>query len=571
MGANEAAGFPKDLSALSINELTALQASTLSSFNDLAGIDDIDDAGVAQLETYANQLEALEAAIAVAEKLAKSPANRAAQIKNRVAFAAKTNTAPEETEDDSETDETDEGEGGDDAPTTPPATTVEAASNVTQKKTPSLAAAQARAPHIPDTNSAGSGLVITAAAPRYGLPTGSRFGSLDDLVSATQNHAKAQVVTAGSPQFLTVATINNDFEHVVDGQGTSVRDMEYMLQQLRSPEKQDALIAAGGWCAPSEIKYDFFNVTCEDGMIDLPTFGVQRGGIQFPVSPSLADVFTGSFTNATNPWLWQEIDDIAAATGTGGNPSKPCVRVTCPTFDEVRLECYGICLTAGNLTDAAYPEATRNHLSLLMSAHFHAMNQRYIQRMVALSSAAVTGAVGSGTAILADAPAAVALAAQDYRTRYGMCDDDVLEVVFPRWVKDAMRVDHLRRTGFWEGELTDAQINALFAAFRVRVQWVADWQVRTNGLFGASSAVSDWPANVTFMIYAAGTFVRGNGLTLDLGVVRDSVLNATNDHTAAWTEECHLIARYGHESRQYTIPVCVAGRTGANDIVCANV
>jgi hypothetical protein len=63
------------------------------------------------------------------------------------------------------------------------------------------------------------------------------------------------------------------------------------------------------------------------------------------------------------------------------------------------------------------------------------------------------------------------------------------------------------------------------------------------------------------MIYAAGTFIKGNGLRLDLGVVRDSTLNETNDFTAAWSEECHLVAKVGHESRRYTIALNVAGDT----------
>jgi hypothetical protein len=72
-----------------------------------------------------------------------------------------------------------------------------------------------------------------------------------------------------------------------------------------------------------------------------------------------------------------------------------------------------------------------------------------------------------------------------------------------------------------------------------------------------------WPTTVDFLIYAAGTFIHGNGLSLDLGVIRDSVLNETNDHTAAWSEECHLVARVGHESRRYTVPFNVKGSTGA--------
>lgn len=539
--------FPEDLGALSIEELTSLQARANTTFDVLAANETPSADDVAELERIAAGIEAITPLVN-ARRADAARGSVSAQRKT-AAPVTPTPTTPEDTAmaSTSSTDAT---------------SSVVAAS----LRKPSLATVRELAPQI-GPNVTGNDLVITAAAPRYGLPTGSRFGDLDSLVSAFQNHAKAQVVTSGVPQFLTVASIANKFSHEIDGQGTSLRDFEYMANSLRSEVDQDALVAGGGWCSPSEIRYNFFNITCEDGMIDLPTFGVQRGGVQFPVSPSLADVFTGTFTNATNPWLWTEADDILTVTGT---PDKPCVRVTCPTFTERRLECYGICLTAGNLTDAAYPEATRNHLSLLMSAHYHAMNQRYIQTMVSLSSA-ITSLAISGTGILADAPAAVGLAAQDYRTRYGMCDDDVLEVVFPRWVKDAMRVDHLRRTGFWEGAIADADINALFARFRVRVQWVSDWQVRASGLPGFSSNLTDWPGTVDFMIYAAGTFMLGNGMSLDLGVVRDSVLNASNDHTAAWTEECHLIAKYGHESRQYRIPVCVAGRTGAANITCSDV
>lgn len=523
--------FPEDLAALSSDELVSLQTRANAEFDVLSNVDEasITDAQITRMEALATGIEA----IASIQKVQR-------------ATAAKSTVSAQRVQPDVETKMTSQ--------------TVAAG-----LKSVSLASVQDRAPQVqPATNDS---LVITAAAPRYGLPTGSRFNDLDQLVSAFQNHSKAQVVTSGVPQFLTVATIANEFDHVIDGQGTSLRDFEAMAKSLRTSDRVESLVAGGGWCAPSEIRYDFFNITCEDGMIDLPTFGVQRGGIQHPVSPSLADVFTGSFTNATNPWLWTEQDDILTVTGT---PNKPCVRVICPTFTERRLECYGVCLTAGNLTDSAYPEATRNHLALLMAAHFHAANQRYIATMASLSTAVATMAI-SGTGIFADAPAAVALAAQDYRTRYGMCDDDVLEVVFPRWVRDAMRVDFLRRTGFWEGELTNAQIDALFLSFRVRVQWVQDWQVRATGQPGASTAITDWPGVVDFMIYAAGTFMRGNGMTLDLGVVRDSVLNAENDHTASWSEECHLIARFGHESRLFRIPVCVAGRTGAADIACTDV
>lgn len=422
-------------------------------------------------------------------------------------------------------------------------------------------------------------LAVTASVDIPGVARGEGVDSLDRMVDIFQRKAKSMPVTSGNPNNQLVASIRNEFEHVIDDR-SSPGQVEELIRHITSPEKKDALVAAGGWCAPSEIRYDFFNIACEDGLIDLPTFGVSRGGIQFPVSPSLADVFSGTafggfsvpFSVTSNPWLWTEASDIAAVTGS---PTKPCIRVPCPDFDEERLECYGICLTAGNLTDDAYPEATRNFLRLLMAAHAHAVNGRLISLMVARSEAAIdTGSFAvTGQPVYQQVYGGLSLATVDYRARYGMCQDDVLEVVAPFWVKDVIRADLAWRNGTEARQIPDSEIQSHFAALNVRVQWVNDWQVRGVGQFGNATEMDDWPTSATFMVYAAGTFIQGNGLQLDLGVVRDSVLNETNDHTAAWSEECHLIARVGHESRQYTINFCVNGKTGgqlAASAACTN-
>lgn len=551
MDAHEAVVFPEDLSTLSVSDLTALQKRALAEFDKLASNDDIDDDGVARLESLATGIESVHAAISAANVTAKAD-NKKPNAKDRI---AKLREAQETGDVNSDT--------GTDAVATEETAPVTAGGAVTKPRV-SLAAAQSLAPEIP--NNRANELVITAAAPTSNVQVGSRFETFDTLADAFNTHSKSLPITEGRPGFQTVATIQNEFSEVVRGDRTSLGEFESMVKRLRSEIDTESLVAGGGWCAPSEIRYDFFNIACQDGMIDLPTFGVQRGGIMHPVSPSMADVFTGTFTNATNPWLWTEADDILTVTGA---PNKPCVRVTCPTFTERRLECYGICLTAGNLTDAAYPEATRNHLSLLMSAHYHAMNQRYIQTMVSLSTAAIAFPTGSGNSIASDLPDFMSVAANDIRTRFGMCENDVIEAVVPRWAKDAIRSDLSRRTGD-AAYLTmgESQISSMFTTRNVRVQWVNDWQIRGAGYPGGSTALTAWPTLLDFMMYPAGTFVRGNGMSLDLGVVRDSVLNAENDHTAAWSEECHLIARYGHESRLYRMPVCVGGKTGGTYTAC---
>lgn len=428
--------------------------------------------------------------------------------------------------------------------------------------------------HTPPSNVPAKRLAVTASVDIPGVAHGDGIASLRSLTEVVQRKAKSmQVTNDGLGNHQLVATIRNEFDHTIDKR-TSLSEVGELLRHMTGPEKQAALVAGGGWCAPSEIRYDFFDISCADGMIDLPTVGVSRGGIQFPVSPTLADTtisgafggFAVTFNGSSNPWLWTEANDIAAATGS---PTKPCVRVPCPTFDEERLECYGICLTAGNLADDAYPEATQHMIQLLMNAHAHAINARLIALMVAASNVAVTTGEFSGGGTPATAKPAyqqflsgVDLGATDYRARYGMCIDDVLEVVAPHWVRNAIRADLAWRTGIDMLSVTDSMVTQFFTDRNLRVQWVNDWQVRGASEFGnATTPMTAWPTSAQVMIYAAGTFLHGQGLSLDLGVVRDSVLNATNDHTAAWSEECHLIARVGPESRLYTITFSVMGAT----------
>jgi hypothetical protein len=400
---------------------------------------------------------------------------------------------------------------------------------------------------------------VTAGVDIPGIARGAELETLEQVVEAFHRRAKGMPITRdGNGQSQLVVTLRNDFDHTVD-ERTSPGAVDELLKHMLTADKKAALVAGGGWCAPSEIRYDFFNIACVDGLIDLPTVGITRGGIRIPTSPSLADAtpglggFASTFANTTNPWLWTETDDINTVTGS---TNKPVIRVPCPSFTETRLECYGITLTAGNLTDSAYPETTQNFLRLLMTAHDHAQNQRIISQMVSLSTAAISGGgFAEANDVVTQVLSGIELAAVDYRAKFGMCLDDVLEVVAPFWLKAVLRAGFLwRHEEYEDTSVADAEIQRFFTDRNVRVQWVNDWQVRGSSQFGnATTPMTAWPVSAQVLVYAAGTFLLGNGLTLDLGVVRDSVLNAENDFTAAWSEECHLVAKVGHESRLYTI------------------
>lgn len=577
--ADELFSAPSDLTLASDNDLTELETRAVAEFERVNGLDNVDPETLQYAMRLTDDLDRIRAELSVREVRAQRAAeleqarvaDQLSQLQARVHGAPTAQAAAEQT----------------------PAVDVEAIAaaaargvtagmatlmmdrkggsvrpeEIARRATASLAET---AQHAPKPKVAQQRLAITASVDIPGVAHGGELTSLDSVIDVVGRKAKSMPVTRGNPNYQTVASIRNEFSHTVDDRTTPAQ-VEELFRFLTKRDGMDAeaLVAAGGWCAPSEIRYDFFNVAGSSGLIDLPTFGVTRGGVQFPVSPSLADAIDGgafapfseAFDGTSNPWLWTEADDIAAATGS---PTKPCIRVPCPDFAEERLEAYGICLTAGNLANDAYPEATANMIRLLMAAHDHAVNARLIALMVARSTSAIS--ITGGAATDAAAPRifnAAALAATDYRERYGMALEDVLEIVLPAWVREVIRADLAWKAGVDLLEVTNQQIDSYFTSRNVRPQWVDDWQVRGANQFGNATARTAWPTTVDFLLYAAGTFLHGNGMSLDLGVVRDSVLNETNDHTAAWSEEAHLIAKVGHESRRYTVGFNVNGSTSA--------
>lgn len=576
---------PDDLSLVGEPDLRELETRAVAEFDRVAGLASITPEHITYSERLTRDLDRIRAELRVREVRATEQATIAQQERSRQMALLRQSVHGGE-----------DGEGGDGgegaAPVTAGGVRVSleqvaeaAARGVTSvlydgefdpsrpRRVASLSQVRERAPQPKAPNA--QAVAVTASVDIPGVGAGQTLPTLEALSEAFRSKAKAVPTTQygdrGAPRHL-VASLRNSFEHTVDDRtsASTVEELWHSMTQQRG--QADALLAGGGWCAPSETTYDFFNIADTPvGLIDLPTVGVSRGGIRYPVSPSIGDVFfqnAGSnpasgfggfgvtFSNASDPWLWTEDDDIATVTGS---VNKPTLRVPCPTFDEDRLEAYGISLTAGNLTDDAYPEATQNFIRLLRAAYAHVINARLISLMVARSTSAI--ALGA-----ANKPATqtilngIELAAIDYRAKFAMREDAVLEVVLPRWALAVIRADLAWRTSVERESVSDAQITAWFTDRGVRPQFVSDWQVRGASQFGRVDAnMTAWPTTVDFMMYAAGTFLHGNGLQLDLGVIRDSALNAENDHTALWAEEAHLVAKVGHESRLYRTTLAVNG------------
>jgi hypothetical protein len=407
--------------------------------------------------------------------------------------------------------------------------------------------------------------VLVASADIPGFTHGGQIPNMAALTKAMIARSRTMSVTNnGVGNRVPVAQLQRDFAYRMD-EKMNLDQMSEIMEHATNPA---TLIAAGGWCAPHEISYDFYNIVCSDGTLDLPTIGINRGGIQWPTSPSYGDIAA----LAGVAWTWTNTQDVAAVTGTAQSGTKPCVRVPCPAYNDATLACDGMCVTVGNLTQDAFPELIQNHLRLVEAIHYHYMNTRLIAALISTANSVPVTTTGSDVSSSWGLLNSAAFQRRDLIEKYAMCDDAVMEAVYPRFAKDKIRADMSMRTGVSDWQcVTDSMIADWFDCRNIRTQWVTDWQVRASGQPGAATPPTNWGTNTQFLMYPAGTFVRGQGMTLDLGVVRDSVLNATNDHTAAWMEECWLVAKVGHESRLVTVDDCVNGISGAASATGCNV
>ena len=132
--------------------------------------------------------------------------------------------------------------------------------------------------------------------------------------------------------------------------------------------------------------------------------------------------------------------------------------------------------------------------------------------------------------------------------------NETVEVAAPSWLRGAMRADYSMRNGVDLQNVTDAILNGYFAARKARVQYVKNWQTL------AANATS-YPANVQILVYRAGTFVKG---------VHSPELLKQNVQMAAFFEQGILVLQRCAGATLINVPVCVAGRTGSADVVCAD-
>lgn len=578
--------LPEDLSVLSADEIDALRVTIIEAYDELRASGDLSDATVETLEALSEMRVAVDANLAARASVATDRAARIAALDATMHPQANTpdeGVGPEDDEDaeEVESDEDDAEEVVEVAVDAEAEAEVVAEAEEILAETPELIAASGEpveevstfsrgpisvnrvrsrqtpveAPAVTTPRSAYRAAVnVPGLIPNADMDLTEVSGAFAEMVE----RASRNPVSAGS-RFSNrhqIAHIVKEFDPraIVGDDNDADAAIAFATNQANLPG--GSLTAAGGWCAPSETSYDLCELESRDGIISVPEVQLNRGGLRFTLGPDWADIFTGTGFSFT------EAQDIAGDYGAAGGAAdpKPCNVVPCPTFTDVRLDAAGVCIQAGNLMNRAYPELIRRYVSGAITAHYHRVATDVIARIVAQSTAVSPTqlATPAESAALAPLLSAIELQAEDIKYKRRMGRGVVLEAVFPFWVRGVIRADLSRRLGVDLLSVTDGQIAAWFAQRGINPQFVYNWQN-----LGAAGAALVWPATVQFLLYPAGTFVKGASPLITIEMLHDSTLNAFNNFTAIFTEEAYNVMKRCHESRVITVPVCGAGATNS--------
>ncbi len=340
-----------------------------------------------------------------------------------------------------------------------------------------------------------------------------------------------------------------------------------IFRSLRSDV--ETIVASGGSCAPAAPRYDIFRLAEPQSPVEdnLPVLGAPRGSIRFVVPPDFRDMRSGIGVTT-------DAEDAAGyGSGSGQASPKPCVHVDCADIDECVVDTVSQCIEFGNLTFETFPEFVAARVADL-AVNFASVKEIFYLDKIDAASILQTFAATYGVARAVHRH--VATSSHNYRKRNNMDVDATLDWYAPDWLAVACKVDIVNDNswGTQNFGVTMNDITGYFASLSLNVVWYYDSATGEGQAF--TTAAEDgtgnpFPQSATWYLHAPGTFVHLDAGTLDLGIVRDSVLNATNDlqiFAEQWIQVCQLGIE-GIKGRSTNLCPSGAAPTGVTVLNCA--
>lgn len=393
-----------------------------------------------------------------------------------------------------------------------------------------------------------------ARAGRIVGPNGRELSTATEIADALTDAMERQLgVQSGYRELVPVVSIHANFPE----ERRLTRDRERNFQLIDAVVNQEAITAAGGLCAPLEPYYGVAQIATNGRRVPggMARFQMDRGGITWITPPSLADVTAGVTT-------WTLDDDVAADPDDADTPRKPVVVVDCGAEQTARIRAIVTAVQFGNIGAMTYPERVRAITELLQAAGARHGDTELLDEIKAGSVKSSTGAaLGAARDLLY----AVGVATAQYRNEYRMDPEARLRVQMPAWAMDMVREDIARSLPATMDQLAVARdaIRGFFTARGINLTEYIDSSSDGNQLFPGQSddgTLLDFPAAVEWALYHEGGWLHGDMGRLDLGIVRDSTLNSTNDYQLFMeTFETSAYVGVSRGSRWITSEVCPNG------------
>jgi hypothetical protein len=397
---------------------------------------------------------------------------------------------------------------------------------------------------------------VTASADIRGFKAGQDLKSWRGVAEAfTSKRPDVRGTDPGADgtRFL-VASVHGEFSE----DRILTNDIDSNMAKIEAVASEQAITASGGLCAMITPYYQFktWGDAHRPVRDALPVFKAERGGIRFMPSPVLTDL-AGSVRVTT------AAQDAAGYTNqdpAGTTAPKPCLHVTCEAEQTCIIEAIHRCLTFGNFGARTYPEQVEAWLKLGNVEFSRYSETRLIDAIIA-NSTAVTAAqtYGATFSILEQ----IELVVASFRARHRLSSNASFRGLFPFWLTGIIKNDIAAQApgdGISRYNITDGQVSDWFSSRGVNPTWYQDHSTGAGAPFvtPAVGALETWPASAEWVIYPEGTFLYLDGGTLDLGLVRDSTLNSTNDYQIFY-EEFNKVCKLGLESLVVTSDLCANG------------
>jgi hypothetical protein len=320
------------------------------------------------------------------------------------------------------------------------------------------------------------------------------------------------------------------------------------IRALRNTEGQ-SLVASGGLCAPATNIYSIpqFATRARPVRDALPSFNADRGAVNVPVPTTLA-----SAANAIT--VITEANDALGGTFA----TKSCLDQTCLDYVETAVTIISHCREYGNLNARSWPESVTFENELTMAEHARVAEGYLLDRIKAQSINVTTADVYS---TVHDLIYAITRTVSSIRYILRTGNELRYRALLPQWVPDMM-ISDIAATQF-DRFVSRARVTQILREAGVEPTWYFDTpSTGTTQAFADETAgpVDDFPDAIQFAVFPEGAFIHVDGGSLELGLVRDSTLNSTNDFQMfGETFENVALLAPAQAARWITATVCPSG------------